>query len=189
MIAPLLIVALAAVLLKEQVDTGRWLAIAVGMLGVWTILRPDTAGFVFWASLAAFVSALCYALSALIARRLTNTDSSESLMFSFLGIMALVCLVAALPNWRAIATADWGWILGIGATGAVAQYLLTEAFRYAGAAVLAPMEYTALLWGLALDWAIWSALPSPIVYLGAALVVGAGLYVMQRERRVAAIQS
>jgi drug/metabolite transporter (DMT)-like permease len=181
MIAPLLIVALAALLLGEKVDLGLWLAVLTGFAGVWLMLRPGAADFVRGASLAALGSALCYAIAALTARRLTRTDTSESMIVSFLVILSLGATALAWPGWVRVQTQDWLWLAAIGAVGAVAQHCITDAFRYASASTLAPMEYTALLYGLSIDWLVWSTAPSTIVLVGGLLVVAAGIYVVRRE--------
>jgi drug/metabolite transporter (DMT)-like permease len=182
MAAPLLIVLLAALLLGERVDLGRWLAIGVGLAGVLVILRPSTGGLKLVAGLAAVASALCYAVAAITARLLTRTDRSPAMVFSFLAIMALVCGALAAPGWVAIQPAHWGWIAGVGLLGTIGQHYITEAFRWAPASTVAPIEYTALLWGISIDWVFWSSSPSATMLAGAALVIGAGLYVAWRER-------
>jgi drug/metabolite transporter (DMT)-like permease len=182
MAAPLLIVLLAALLLGERVDLGRWLAIGAGLAGVLVILRPSTSGLELVAGLAAVASALCYAVAAITARLLTRTDGSSSMVFSFLLVMALVCGALAAPGWVAIEPAHWGWIAGVGLLGTIGQHSITEAFRFAPASTVAPIEYTALLWGIGIDWVFWSSIPSATMLAGAALVIGAGLYVAWRER-------
>ncbi len=181
MIAPLLIVALAAILLRERVDAGRWFAVLLGLAGVWFMLQPTATDFKRGASIAAFGSAICYAFSALTARRLTRTDSSESMIFSFLLVVAVACLALAWPGWVEVQARDWLLLVGIGIFGAIAQHCITDAFRYASASTLAPMEYTALIYGLIIDWAVWSATPTTVVLLGGLLIVAAGLYVVRRE--------
>jgi drug/metabolite transporter (DMT)-like permease len=183
MAAPLLIAALAAFWLGEQVDAGRWLAIAVGLLGVLLILRPEAGGLPLVAGLAAALSAACYALAAITARILTRTDSSASIVFSFLFIMGLLATALAWPDWAPIRAQDYALIAAVGMFGAIGQHYITEAFRHAPAAVVAPIEYTALLWAIAIDWAFWQVLPGIGMLQGAALVVLAGLYVAWRERQ------
>jgi drug/metabolite transporter (DMT)-like permease len=182
MAAPLLIVLLASMLLGERVDLGRWLAIGVGLAGVMVILRPSSSGLQWLAGLAAVASALCYAIAAVTARLLTRTDRSASMVFSFLAIVAIVCGAFAAPDWVAIQPAHWSWIAGVGLLGTVGQHYITEAFRFAPASTVAPIEYTALLWGMGIDWVFWSSSPSATMLAGAALVIGAGLYVAWRER-------
>lgn len=183
MAAPLLIVALAALLLGERVDLGRWLAILAGLAGVMVILQPSGSGLAFVAGLAAVVSALCYALTAIMARTMTRTERSPAMVFSFLLVVALVCSAISLPSWVTIQDAHWPWILAVGVLGTIGQQSITEAFRHAPASTVAPIEYTALLWGMGIDWAFWNTHPSATVLTGAALVIGAGLYVAWRERR------
>lgn len=180
--APLLIAALAAWWLGETVDIGRWIAIVVGLAGVLVVLQPRGEGLVGWAGLLATLSALCYALAAITARLLTRTERSATMVFSFLLIVTVVAGALALPTWVPIRHEDWGTIALIGALGAIGQHYITEAFRYAPASVVAPIEYTALLWGLGIDWVVWSIFPNTTMLGGAALVVAAGLYVAWRER-------
>jgi len=183
MSAPLLIAVLAALLLKEKVDAGRWLAIAVGLAGVLIILQPRPGGLPLLAGLTAALSALCYALAAITARILTRTEKSPSIVFTFLLIIAVVAGAMALPNWIPIRDSDWWLIVAAGGFGAAGQHYITEAFRQAPAAVVAPVEYTAMLWGIAIDWIAWSLWPNSTVLGGASLVIAAGIYVAWRERR------
>ena len=184
MAAPLLIAALAAWWLKEKVDGGRWLAIVIGLIGVIVILQPRPDGLPMIAGIAAVASALCYALAAITARVLTRTERSSAMVFTFLMIITLVAGALALPGWVAIRPSDGWLIVAIGGLGAAGQHYITEAFRHAPAAVVAPIEYTALLWGIAIDWVAWSVLPGGMMLGGASLVIAAGLYVAWRERVV-----
>lgn len=182
MAAPLLIAAMAALWLGERVDRGRWFAILFGLAGVLIILQPRPGGLAFWAGIAAALSALAYALAAITARVLTRTDSSPAIVLSFLVVILIVAGGFSLSHWVSIQTAHLGWIIAVGALGAVGQHYITEAFRHAPAAVVAPIEYTALLWGIGIDWLAWSLLPNLTVLGGASLVVAAGWYVAWRER-------
>ena len=78
-------------------------------------------------------------------------------------------------------------MVGVGVTGALGQNLITQAFRRAPASVIAPFEYTALVWGVLLDLAIWHVLPDGITLIGGTIVIGAGLFLIERERRAAAV--
>lgn len=180
--APLLIAAMAALWLGERVDRGRWIAILLGLAGVLFILQPRPDGLPFWAGLAAALSALAYALAAITARVLTRSDTSPAIVLSFLLVILIVAGMFSLSSWVAIQQAHLLWILAVGALGAVGQHYITEAFRHAPAAVVAPIEYTALLWGVGIDWLAWALIPNYTVLGGAALVVAAGCYVTWRER-------
>jgi drug/metabolite transporter (DMT)-like permease len=182
MAAPLLIAAMAALWLGERVDRGRWLAIVLGLLGVLIILQPRPGGLAFWAGIAAALSALAYALAAITARLLTRSDSSPAIVLSFLVVILVVAGAFSLPGWVPIQHVHTWWIVAVGALGAVGQHYITEAFRHAPAAVVAPIEYTALLWGIGIDWVAWALIPNVTVLGGATLVVAAGCYVAWRER-------
>ncbi len=183
--APLLLTALSVPLLGEHVGSRRWTAIVCGLAGVVVMLRPSTSQMVTLGGLAAFVSALCYALSAVTIRVLTRTDTTASMVCFAIIFMTIATGAYSLPDWVAVPRELWVWVLAIGVTGAGAQYLLTEAFRQAPASVIAPFEYTALLWGVLLDWTIWHIAPNAPMLAGGAIVVTSGIYLMFRERTVA----
>ena len=180
--APLLIAVLAALLLGERVSVGCWIAILVGLAGVLVILQPRPGGMPAAAGIAALLSALCYAAAVLVARVLTRTDTTASVVFMFLALMAVFSAVLSIGHWTPILAAHWPWIVATGAFGAVGQHYITVAFKHAPAAVVAPVEYTALVWGLAIDRVFWSVTPDAVMLLGAALVILAGLYVAWQER-------
>ena len=95
--------------------------------------------------------------------------------------MAVGAGLLAWPDWHPLRS-EHGWlILGLGLAGALGQYLITEAFRLGEASLLAPLEYTALAWGVLLDLAIWGVLPGAVTWIGAAIIVASGLYLIRRE--------
>lgn len=181
-IAPLLVTALSVPLLGERVDAGRWAAILIGFFGVVLVWRPTGFGALSVAGLAAIASAGAYALSAIVVRILGRTDSTLSMVWWFLALLTLGSSALAAPGWVPVARADWPVLAVLAVTGAGGQYALTEAFRRGEASVIAPFEYTALGWGIALDAVLWSAAPSLAMLGGAAIVIGAGLYLIRRER-------
>lgn len=181
-IAPLLITALSVPLLGEKVGPRRWAAIAIGLLGVLVLLRPTGDGLLSWAALAVVVAALGYAVSAITVRVLGRTDSTASMMVWLLVFMAIGGGVLAAPGWVSIRPVDLWVIAGVGLAGALGQYAITEAFRIGEASRIAPLEYTALVWGVLLDVALWGVLPDAVTWLGAAIIVASGLYLLRRER-------
>jgi drug/metabolite transporter (DMT)-like permease len=181
MCAPLLITALSVPLLGERVTVAQWVAIVIGLGGVMLMLRPGSGNWDLLGGVAAVGSAVCYALSAITLRTLARTETTESLVFSFTLLMAFGAGLLALPVWETIRVADLPWIAGVGVCGAIAQFLITEAFRRAPASVVAPFEYTARLWGVILDFVIWRVLPSAVTVLGGSIVIGAGIYLIRRE--------
>jgi drug/metabolite transporter (DMT)-like permease len=180
--APLLIMALSVPILGEHISASRWLAIGIGAIGTLIVLRPTGAGVVTLAGLAVFATAVGYALSAIIVRILGRTDSTESMVFWLMGMIAIGATVLALPQWRSIQPGHWVVIGGIAVTGSLAQWAITEAFRRAEASFVAPLEYTALAWGVGLDWLVWQDLQRARTFAGAAFIVASGLYLIRKER-------
>jgi len=188
-VAPLLVAALSAPLLGERVGWRRWLAIGVGLAAVLFMLRPTGADLTGLGLLAALVSAVAYALSAIMVRVLTRTETTGSMVLSFLVLLTLFAGLLAAPGWVPVGPADWGWLFALGAFGAVAQTCLTEAFRRAPAAVIAPFEYTAILWGIGIDWVFWQVLPGGRVFFGGGVIIASGLFLIWRENRAARVRA
>jgi drug/metabolite transporter (DMT)-like permease len=115
---------------------------------------------------------------------LTRTESAASITLWPLVMMTVVTGLYAAPNWVGIRVEHWGWLLATGAVGALGTRMLTEAFRAAPASVVAPFEYTALVYGVAIDFLLWSRLPSLRVIAGGALVIASGLFLIWRERQL-----
>ncbi len=181
-VGPLLITALSVPILGERVGPRRWTAIAIGMAGVIVVMRPSGAGFASWAGLAVLVSALGYALSALTVRVLARTDSTQSMVVWLMALISLGAGVLAWPQWVPLRGADLAVIAGIGVAGALGQWAITEAFRLGEASLLAPLEYTALLWGIIFDLSLWGVLPDAWTWVGGAIIIASGLYLLRRER-------
>jgi len=182
MSAPLLVAALAGPVLGERVPAARWAAIAVGLVGVVIALKPS-GGFVALGGIAAALSASCYAVNVLAVRLIGRTDSNYAVVFWHLVLVMLAAAAIGFPSWRPVALEHWPWIALCGLTGALGQYLFTAAFRLAPASTIAPFEYTAMLWGVALDWVVFSTVPHLRVLVGAGVVIAAGLYVVLDEHR------
>ncbi len=184
MCAPLVVAALSAPMLGETVGRAQWAAIAVGLAGVLLMLRPSGADWVSVGSVAAVMAALCYSLAVITLRVLARTDTTESMVFWFTVMMAVGAGLLSIPNWRPLQYPDWPLLVGLGVAGSLGQHFITEAFRNAPVSVVTPLEYTALVWGVVLDFSIWHVLPGVATLLGGAIVVGAGLYVIRREARL-----
>ena len=180
-VAPLLITAMSVPILGERVGPRRWTAIAIGLLGVLVVLRPTGEGMASLAGLAVLLAAFGYAVSAITVRVLARSDSNQAMVVWLLALMALGSGALAWPDWQPIRSDDLWLIAGIGVVGALGQYAITLAFRHGEASLLAPLEYTALVWGVLLDATIWGVLPDSVTWLGAAIIVASGVYLMRRE--------
>ena len=181
-VAPLLITLLSVPVLGERVDRARWVAIAVGLLGVLVVLRPTGEGMLTVGGLAVLVAALCYAVSAVMVRVVSRTDSSESQVFWLMAMVGLGAGALAWPGWVGIRLDDAWVLLGVAVTGFFGQLAITEAFRHGEASAIAPFEYSALAWALVLDWGLWRTLPDGFTLLGAAIIIASGVYLVRHER-------
>ncbi len=190
--SPLFTVALAAVILKERVRVYRWSAVLVGFAGVIVMLIPHfdvghyaAAGAAATAaigSLFALSSAVCNAGTVIQTRRLVQSETTPSIVFYF----SVVCAIAGaltLPfAWHTPSGSELAALIALGVLGGVAHIFLTESYRFAAASVVAPFDYSSMLWALMLGYWVFGELPSALVYLGGAIVAGAGLFVIWRER-------
>jgi drug/metabolite transporter (DMT)-like permease len=181
-VAPLMITALSVPFLGERVGPRRWIAIGIGLVGVLVVLRPTGEGVLSMAGLMVLIAALAYAVSAITVRLLARTDSVQAMMVWLLALMALGAGVLAAPDWVPVQRTHWWLIASLGVAGALGQYAITLAFKWGEASLIAPLEYTALVWGVCLDLAIWGVLPDTITWVGAAIIIASGLYLLRRER-------
>ena len=181
-VAPMLITALSAFLLKERVEPARWAAIGVGLAGVLVVLRPTGAGLMTLAGVAVLGAAAGYALSAVLVRILGRTDSGDSMVLWLMVMVSIGAGALAAPGWVPVRL-EHRWILaGIAVSGFLGQIAITEAFRRGEASAVAPFEYTALAWGVGIDRVLWNVLPDRYTLLGAAIIVASGVYLVRRER-------
>jgi drug/metabolite transporter (DMT)-like permease len=151
-------------------------------VGVLVILRPTGEGMLTGGGLAILIAAICYALGAVTVRMLAQRDSTQAMVFWFVVLLSLGAWLLALPAWKPLQPVH-GWIIaGVGVSGSLAQVALTEAFRRGEASLIAPLEYTALVWGVILDVALWSVLPDGVTWIGAGIIVASGLYLLRREK-------
>lgn len=188
-VAPLIITLLSRPFLGEKIGAHRWIAIVGGFAGVLVAMRPGAGGLASWASLAVLLAALGYAISAITVRVLARSDGTPKMVFWLLTFIALGAGALAAPGWVALEPRHWLLVAGVGVVGAAGQFTITEAFARGEASVIAPLEYTALVWGLAFDALLWRVLPGAGTWLGAAIIVACGIYLIRAERKPAALPS
>jgi len=184
---PLFLTALSVVLLGERVGWRRWLAVAIGFLGVLLVARPgaEDAALPAGPVLLCLMGAVGWALAMMSIRRLGERgESGVAIVIWFAIGSAAIGAVATVPVWVTPDTGQWLLLLAIGGVSAVAQLFMTEAYRRGETTLLAPFEYSGLLWTTLLGAAIWSEWPGGLDFAGFAVLVGAGLFIWWREVRL-----
>lgn len=192
--SPLIGVALAALVLKESVRIYRWSAVTIGFLGVLVVLAPHLTAAELSATLAATAGAagaaygiagsFCNAGTMIQTRRLTQSERTSSIVFYFSLICALAGLVTLPFAWLTPTLPELAALITAGLLGGIAHILVTESYRYASASVVAPFDYTSMIWALVLGYAFFDEVPTTMVFLGSAIITAAGLFVIWRERQL-----
>jgi drug/metabolite transporter (DMT)-like permease len=186
---PLMVVVLAALILGERVRIYRWSAVAVGFVGVLIMLLPHlgsgslTAGSAFGAMFA-LLGALLSAFASIQVRRLTATETTGAIVLYFSLLAALLGLTTILLGWRMPDAADLALLVSVGILGGIGQILMTQSYRYADASLIAPFEYTTMIWALLIGWFLFGDFPTAAVLVGAAIVAASGIFVLWRESRL-----
>jgi len=180
-VAPLFVTALSIVFLRESVGVRRWIATAVGLIGVLIILRPGSSAF-HPAAFFPIVSALAWACTLIMTRMMSGRERAITTMTysSIAGVCvlsALVPFVWVTPSWH---DSLFGVLIGVASTAG--QWIVVLAFRYADASVLAPFSYSQLLWVSLLGFVIFGEVPDVWTVTGAVFIVASGLYTAHRER-------
>jgi drug/metabolite transporter (DMT)-like permease len=185
---PFLVAALAGPLLGEWIGWRRWAAISVGFAGVLLVIRP---GFGLPpAALLSVGTAVCYAFYGIVTRLLARSDSNETQLFYGNCIGALVTSAVVPFVWTAPESAFiWLLMLTTGAIGSVGHYLLIAAHRLAPPSLITPFMYTQLVWGVMLGYLIFGQVPNEWTIAGASVVIGSGLYILNRERKAHDIEA
>ena len=179
--ATFLTTVLSVFVLKERVGPHRWTAVVVGYVGVVIAMSPRGEGM--WIGyLLVVASSVGYAFLFISGRLLSATESVPSLVFSFnigVGVLSMIMLPFV---WRDMGWMDTGFIVLIAVLALLGHLFLTTAFARAPASSIAPFEYTALVWAVTFDMVFWNEVPVGSVWLGAAFIIGSGLYMIHRER-------
>jgi drug/metabolite transporter (DMT)-like permease len=186
--APLFITALSLPILGEHVGPRRWAAVWVGFLGVIVMVRPG-AGVLDAVALVALAATVCYALGVISIRLLNRTETTAALAF-YVNLNSLLTALIAVPfgfvwpTWMQTAQ-----LIAVGLIGGLAQLLLTSAYRLAPVAVVAPFDYTAMLYVIGFGYLFFGDLPDRSLLVGALIVIAGGLYILHREARLGWLES
>ena len=190
--APLLVTVLAAMFLGETIRVYRLAAIFLGLAGVLIVLAPrmsiesldgasklETIG-----AMAALISAVFAALAQVFVRKLVQVEKTAAIVFWFSVTCTVLSLITIPFGWVWPTPAETGLLIGAGLLGGLGQILLTESYRHAETAVIAPFEYASMLLALGVGWFVFSEVPTVPMLIGAMLVVTAGLVILFRERQL-----
>ncbi|HEX2136782.1 MAG TPA: DMT family transporter [Microvirga sp.] len=187
---PLIVVVLAALVLKETVRAYRWTAVAVGFVGVLIMLSPHLVaprtleGASGFGAMIALLGACCSAGATVQVRRLTATERTGAIVLYFTLLTTLLGLATIVLGWRLPPPRDFLLLVLVGVLGGVGQILLTSCYRYADTSIIAPFEYTTMIWALLFGWFVFGELPTRAVVAGAAIVAAAGIFVLWRESQL-----
>lgn len=177
--SPILVALMAGPVLREQVSVSRWVAVAVGFVGVVIACRPG-----FSASgpvLLALCAAALWSVSTILIRLTKLSEpTSVNMLMTNLGFFVLAGLI--LPwVWKTPSAQDWALLLALSLAGATSQFLVFEALRRASASTIAPLEFTSLVWAFVIQFAVWGNVPDGFVMLGALLIGCSGLVIVSIE--------
>ncbi len=179
--APIFITALSVPLLAELVGPRRWAAVLVGFVGVLVMVRPGGATLIEPVALLPLTGAVLYALALIAMRKLGATERAPTTVFYFTLVCTALSGLAQPFVWRPPDLLDFVLLGCVGLLGGAAQLLMTQSLRIAPAAVVAPFDYSALVFSIGFGFAFWGEVPDWMLLLGAAIVVSSGLYILHRE--------
>jgi drug/metabolite transporter (DMT)-like permease len=183
--APLLITLLSGPMLGEKAGPYRLAATAVGFVGVLIVLQPGlNSQLISYGAMMALVSVVSYAFMALLLRRMGHHDSTVAIAFWFIALVGIGAGLLSILNWKPIQWEHWPWMVLLGLSGTFGQLMLTGAFRRASVAVIAPLDYTHMIWAVIYGYLFWGHLPGVNTWIGTAVIVGSGLYIIFREHRI-----
>jgi S-adenosylmethionine uptake transporter len=181
MAAPLIVTALSAPLLGERVERFRWIAVAIGFVGVVIALRPSPQMFT-WASLLALFGATMFALGQTVTRKLRRTHWLPLVVWQFAGA-GLIGAATTPFAWVTPGRFDLALMFLVGVVSMTCFIFLTRALAMVRAAVLAPLQYVSILWASVMGWLVWRDTPTLPIVIGNAIIIASGLYILVRGSR------
>jgi len=194
--SPIFVTILSIPMLKEHVGIRRWSAVAIGFVGIILIARPSADGLSLasllalftdpaaagaqWGTILALFSAAAWAATQVSSRQLSTSEPSHRILFYY-SLVVVVVLGAAMPfYWITPTWRDLGYFVLIGLMGTAGQFCLNQAFRYGEASLVAPLDYTGLIWATLIGWIWWGDVLTAPTILGAVIVVASCIYINQR---------
>ena len=183
--APIWAVILSMLLLKDKVGIWRWSAVLLGFAGIVLIAQPGSGHIPLLGASVALGGAFMIALISIQIADLNKTEQPITIVFWFAMIAAPVCGLALPWVFSAHSPLQWALLAAMGVMGTLGQILLTASLRYGKVASVIVMDYSSLFWATLYGWLVWDTLPTPWTWLGAPLVVAAGLLITWREHVLA----
>lgn len=179
--APLMITAMAGPILGERVTRAQWASVAIGFAGV--LVASDPFGVrLSWPTVQVLFAACLWALAMIFTRRIAKHETTMGQMLGQNIVFAAVCFVLCFIDSAVPSRLDWGLMVAVGVLGGCGQFFIFESVRRAPASVMAPVEYSALLWAFILGFLVWGDIPRLAVWIGAGLIVLAGAVLVISER-------
>lgn len=185
--SPLFMVILGGIVLREKVTSDRWIAVAIGLVGVIIAMRPGSDVFEV-AALLVLLGTFLGAVNKILMRRLAATEHSLAIAMYPNLVMILVMLPVVLfwKPWQPMPLQHWVLFGCMGILTASGQYCIAQALRYAQASALAPVDYSTFFWVVALDFAWWGKTPATHAIAGAGVIVASNLYILYRNQKAKA---
>lgn len=180
--SPFFMILLSAVMLKENAGKEKWMAVAVGLIGVIIAIRPGSGVFEMAALVVLFATFLG-ALNKILMRRLAASEHSLAIAIYPNIVMIIATLPFLLFTWQSMPMHDWIYFSIVGVLTAAGQYAIAQALRFAQGSTLAPIDYSSFFWVVALDFLWWEKTPDLYTVCGAIIIVGSNLYILYRTRR------
>jgi drug/metabolite transporter (DMT)-like permease len=180
--APIYVTALSAVFLHERVGWRRWSAVTVGFIGVLIALRPSAATLT-WPALIAIVGSLFFAVFNIATRAVRGTSDVVLVSGQFAAVL-VVSVIAAPAGWIAPSPRDLTLLAVLGVVAMTAFACVNRSLQLSPASVVVPYQYTMIVWAVVLGWLVFGDVPDAFTLIGAAIIVGAGLYILWREQIV-----
>lgn len=190
---PLIVVALSALFLGETVRVYRWSAVAVGLLGVVIVAWPKLTLFTGAQAMhsdeamgvvALFLGALISGFAMLAVRQLVVTEASATIVLWF-SVTCAVCALATFPfGWSQLTNWQVAFLVGAGLCGGVGQILMTESYRHGDMSIIAPFEYTSMIFAIIVGYYVFGEPPTIYTLVGGAIVIAAGIFIVLREHRL-----
>ena len=182
--APLLITLLSGPFLAEPAGKARIMAALIGFVGVVVALKPSTSELISYGAAMGLLGMVAYAISSLLLRQLGDRDGTVTIAFWFVTICGAGAGILAIAYWQPIENDHWTLLLLLGVCGTFGQLCLTAAFRRAPVAVVAPFDYTHMIFAVIYGLAFWGYLPDARTWIGAGIIVLSGLFIIYREHRI-----